>query len=154
MSCRFSASFMMCFHVLRINLKFEARLPNFLRSVSSRSMRRSGLYSLTTYCVCPLCIFPRSMSSRSMHHLLCISRSEKYSRGEIRCRTPFGNCHQKESFSPLPSSIGDLCMDKMFYYTFNDMGLLHRKNQCSGSCTTAYLVKLNSSCLRCAYISD
>jgi hypothetical protein len=63
MSCGFSASFMTRFHVLRINLKFEARLPNFLRSVSSRSMRRRWFIQL--------------------NHLLCISRNAKYFVGSL-----------------------------------------------------------------------
>jgi hypothetical protein len=77
-----------------------------------------------------------------------------YSHGEIRCRTPFGNCHQKESFSPLLSSVGDFCMHKVLYYTSNDIGMLHRKIQCGQSCITSYLVKLNSSSLHCAYTSN
>ncbi|KAJ7822143.1 hypothetical protein B0H13DRAFT_1920308 [Mycena leptocephala] len=49
-------------------------------------------------------------------HLACgiCCDLKTYSHGEIRCRTPFGNCHQKECFSPLLSSVGDLCMDKVF----------------------------------------
>jgi hypothetical protein len=86
--------------------------------------------------------------------IFSVYTSGTYSHGEIRCRTPFGNCHQKKPFSPLLSSVGDLCMHKVLYYTSNDIGMLHRKIQCRQSCITSYLVKLNSSCLHCAYTSN
>jgi hypothetical protein len=76
------------------------------------------------------------------------------SRGEIRCMTPFGNYHQFHSSSPILSSVEALCIVKVLFYTPDNSRLLHKKFHGNQSSTTSYQVKLNISCLHCAYRSD